>query len=406
MGQDEALGKQWSHKSFFAPHLLYAQDPPELEEYDISSEGEEDFPSPLPQQCKVFSRQQGHKLFAVTQPLFAQDPPELDEHDEISGEEGEIIMSDEQRIFACDYRAELNGSEAETVAVRAEVAELCKHLDEVNIEQKNAEIEDLNEKVERWHAELVASKADAATARERWHAELAASEADAAVAREEVAELCTQFQHQVQEEFTAASEDYLLCTRDASVNMTDEDGDVFMTKAHHDGEKDDNSRRRFRCTKAERESKMRIVSSWHKNFSLRFSNMEDSSSNRPEFHEEVNGSMISSLQESHAADIQTKTHSGGELYSQCAEAEECRRARALQKRRIEALDKVVRQRKMEAVRLLGAIEKVSHRVDAAVGAATAEARTGPWNAYPWLSNMVSGSSRQTPQIEKTPRELP
>jgi len=229
MGQDEALGKQWSHKSFFAPHLLYAQDPPELEEYDISSEGEEDFPSPLPQQCKVFSRQQGHKLFAVTQPLFAQDPPELDEHDEISGEEGEIIMSDEQRIFACDYRAELNGSEAETVAVRAEVAELCKHLDEVNIEQKNAEIENLNEKVGRWHAELTESSADAATAMEdldervgRWHAELAASEADA-VAKKEVAELCPQFQHQVQEEFTAASGDHLSCLGKASMNMTCED---------------------------------------------------------------------------------------------------------------------------------------------------------------------------------------
>jgi len=458
--------KQPFHNPFAVPKRLCGQDPPELDEHDESSEEEEDLPSHLPQQDKVFQKQRSHKSFAVPHPLRAQDPPALNEHDESSGEdlaspllrrdnvlqkqrshksfvvprllcaqappalyehdasseeEGEIVMSDEQRIFAreelrslseelvtqaANHRAELSASEAETAAARAEVVELCKYLDEVNIEQKNAEIEYLNEKVERWHAELVASKADAATARERWHAELAASEADAAIAREEVAELCTRFQHQVQEEFTVASEDYLSCTREGSMNITDEDGDVFMTKAHHDGDKDDNSRRRFWCTKAERENKMKMVSSWHKNLSLRFSNMEDSSSNRPEFHEEVNGSMISSLQESHAADIQTKIHSGSELYSQCTEAEECRRARSLQKRRIEALDKVVRQRKMEAVRLLGAIEKVSHRVDAAVGAATAEARTGPWNAYPWLSNMVSGSGRQAPQIERTPRELP
>merc|ERR1712218_172829 len=190
------------------------------------------------------------------------------------------------------------------------------------------------------------------------------------VAKEEVAELCTQFQHHVQEELTAASGDDLLCTREASTNMTDEDGGAFMIKAHHDGEKNEKAHRHFRCVKAEIDNKMRIASSWHKSFLLTSSNLEDSSTNRPEFQKEVNGSRISPLQESQPPDIQTKIHSGGKPYGLGAEAEECRRARVLQNCRIEALNEVVRRRKMEAVRLLGAIEKVSHRVDAAVGVAT------------------------------------
>jgi len=100
----------------------------------------------------------------------------------------------------------------------------------------------LNETAGRWPAELNASKADAATSREdlderlgRWNLELAAGEADGAVAWEEVSETCTQFQHQVQEQFTSASGENLLCTREASTDMMDEDwhlegdGHVFLS---------------------------------------------------------------------------------------------------------------------------------------------------------------------------------